>query len=660
MILIFVKNIKNFLAFSILIFSNNFLFAQNTQQYFTIIVVDENTGRGVPLVELKTTNSLIYYTDSKGVIAFYEPGLMNKKVYFHIFSDGYEYPKDGLSNRGVVLTPTSGRADTIRIKRNNIAERLYRTTGEGIYDESVKVGLPVPTKNPFSNGRVMGQDSYVEVLYKGKIYWFFGDTNKDSYPFGSFGASGATSELPGKGGLNPNEGVDLTYFVDSTGFSKGMFHLGDPGAVWINWAVNLKDNKGNEHLYVHFERIKNLGTAYERGMAVFNDSTQTFERIKPTDEWLNIPYAVSNPVRVQSGENEYFYFTGGFRLRRVPANTEYLFDPKKYESFTCLMPATKYDKTNAQVERTSDGKIVYGWKANTDEMNPKREAELEASGKMKSEERWWRQYDIESGKEIHASAGTIYWNNYVKRWVMIAQGSVGEVYYFEGDTPTGPWVYGRKIITHEKYNFYNVGQHPYFDQENGKIIYIEGTYTNFVSGNPVNTPRYDYNQIMYRLILDDKKLALPEPVYHVKDEKGLDNYYMRETIDSLHLWSKIIDIPFFAVPPSHNADSLIAIYANRTKRGTTLTLKPSYQIQKILFYALPAISNESAKKDAANASIVSLNEYQSVKGQRFYSTDSTAINSGMKQTNQNVFRVWRNQSSLLLLDYNVKPVPLKK
>jgi len=48
--------------------------------------------------------------------------------------------------------------------------------------------------------------------------------------------------------------------------------------------------------------------------------------------------------------------------------------------------------------------------------------------------------------------------------------------------------------------------HSYFDAEGGRIIYFEGTYTHTFSGNPVPTPRYDYNQIMYRLDLADERL----------------------------------------------------------------------------------------------------------------------------------------------------------
>src|SRR5690348_4605953 len=37
--------------------------------YFAIQVVDDQTGRGVPLVDLQTTSDVSYYTDSNGLIA---------------------------------------------------------------------------------------------------------------------------------------------------------------------------------------------------------------------------------------------------------------------------------------------------------------------------------------------------------------------------------------------------------------------------------------------------------------------------------------------------------------------------------------------------------------------------------------------------------------
>lgn len=64
-------------------------------------------------------------------------------------------------------------------------------------------------------------------------------------------------------------------------------------------------------------------------------------------------------------------------------------------------------------------------------------------------------------------------------------------------------------MRHEQYDFYNVAQRPVLDRDGGRLIYFEGTYTTgFVQG-AVPTPLYDYNQIMYRLTLDDPRLRLP-------------------------------------------------------------------------------------------------------------------------------------------------------
>ena len=67
--------------------------------WFAIRVVDAETGRGVPLVELETVNHLRYYTDSNGTVAFRELGLMDRQIFFHVRSHGYEYPKDGFGYR---------------------------------------------------------------------------------------------------------------------------------------------------------------------------------------------------------------------------------------------------------------------------------------------------------------------------------------------------------------------------------------------------------------------------------------------------------------------------------------------------------------------------------------------------------------------------------
>src|SRR3954447_5595284 len=90
--------------------------------YFTIEVVDEQTGRGVPLVELKTVNAIRLFTDSHGIAAFREPGLEGESVFFHVQSHGYEFPKDGFGYRGKALTVRAGGSATIKVRRLNVAE----------------------------------------------------------------------------------------------------------------------------------------------------------------------------------------------------------------------------------------------------------------------------------------------------------------------------------------------------------------------------------------------------------------------------------------------------------------------------------------------------------------------------------------------------------
>src|SRR2546430_13884864 len=102
-------------------------------QPFAVEVVDDQTGRGVPLAELTTTSGVTYVTDSAGLVAFDEPGLMNERVFFRVKSHGYEFPADGFGMRGVALEVKAGGSAQLMIKRLNIAERLYRVTGQGIY-----------------------------------------------------------------------------------------------------------------------------------------------------------------------------------------------------------------------------------------------------------------------------------------------------------------------------------------------------------------------------------------------------------------------------------------------------------------------------------------------------------------------------------------------
>ncbi len=634
--------------------------SSDTRDYFKITVVDEETGRGVPLVELKTTNDVRYYTDSNGIVAFLEPGLMDRDVFFYIKSHGYEFTEKLDQDVGKVLKVIRGGSAVLKIKRLNIAERLYRLTGEGIYRDSLLVGHSVPIKQSLLNGQVMGQDSVIVTTYKGKLYWFWGDTAGPADFNGA--SSGATSELPGKGGLDPNVGVDLTYFVSKApgklihvGFSKPMCPLPNSGLVWISWILTLRDDKGTERLIAGYSRIKDLDEAYERIVGVFNDQTESFEPFARLDVSLKEPTLTGHPFRGDAGGEDYFYFAGRRLFTRIKADLRHLVDPKTYESFTPLAAGTMYEKAASKLDRSSDGRLIYAWKANTDVVNYERQQELVAAGRMKPEEALWQLLDSDTGEAIAAPPGSVFWNEFRKRWVMLLE-RAGQVWYAEGDTFVGPWVYAKKIVTHDRYSFYNITQHPHFDQDGGRRIYLEGTYADTFANPPDITPRYNYNQIMYRLSLDDPRLFLPVPIYRVKGRNGAASYQLRERVASQESWQRVEEIPFFAVPPNRRREGLIAIYAaaNESGIGDGVLLKRDPPVgknaqEKPLFYALPV---NDGGKDASSRGIVPLYEYRdNESGACVYSTESNLKNKMLKRATHPICCVWRNPMSSLILDH---------
>ena len=481
-------------------------------RYFTVEVVDEATGRGVPLVELQTVNAVRYYTDSNGIAAVDEPGLAGRPVHFAVRSHGYEAPADGFGIRGAILNVEPGKSAQVKIRRINVAERLYRVTGEGIYRDSHLVGRKVPVRQPLLNAQVMGCDSVQNAVYRGRLFWLWGDTSRPGYPLGNFDMSGATTPLPGRGGLNPDRGIDLEYFTADTGFAREMAPISGDGPTWLDGLVTLPED-GQERLFAAYVKIRPPLEAYERGLCRFNDEKGQFERL--TRFPLDTPaFPAGHPVKRGEGGAEYVFFGDPFPLVRVRATATAFRDLSQYEAYTPLQQGSRLEKP--QLDRDAAGKLRYAWRRDTPPVNPEAQEKLIRQGLLRRDEALFALEDPNSGKPVVIHRGTVHWNAYRKRWIMIATeiggtSQLGEVWYAEAEKPQGPWLHPRKIVTHERYSFYNPVHHPEFDQQGGRRIYFEGTYTHTFSGNPEQTPRYDYNQMMYRLDLADPRLLLPAP-----------------------------------------------------------------------------------------------------------------------------------------------------
>jgi hypothetical protein len=299
--------------------------------------------------------------------------------------------------------------------------------------------------------------------------------------------------------------VDLRYFVDDEGFSRKMCPIQGPGPVWLGGLMVVRHD-GHERMVCHYARMQDLGTMHEHGIAIWNDEREIFEKVRqlPLDVRL---YPQGHPVQ----DAGWFHFPNPYPAVRVRARLEDILDPERYEAFTCLRAGSGWSGTNPLLERDARGKLVWGWKGNTGQVTPARWNELVHRKLVDPAEGWMNLFDAETGTAVEAHGGSVAWNEHRQRWVMIAlqvrgRSMLGEVWYAEAETLLGPWERACRVVTHDDYSFYNVKQHPCFAQGGGRWIYFEGTYTTAFSGNTKPTPRYDYNQVMYRLDLDDPRL----------------------------------------------------------------------------------------------------------------------------------------------------------
>jgi hypothetical protein len=427
-----------------------------------IQVVDQENGWPVPLVELRTTHDVRFITDNAGVIAFDLPELMGRETWFDVLGNGYEVPRDGFGMSGVRLTPQPGKTLKIEVKRAIIAKRLGRLTGGGLFAESQKLGRELDWRE----SGILGSDSVQNAAHDGKLFWAWGDTIIPNYPLGIFDMSSATTALQPLTSFAPPLRLKLEYFTDPAGKPRGVAKMPGSGPTWISGYVDLPDKSGKRHLVGTYIKVKPPLEAYECGLCVWNDATANFERLKviwtkSNDAPKQPPAPDGHGALWKDGGKEWMLFGDPLPRLRCPATYEAWQDPSTWET-------------------------------------------------LKPQETLPSATDM---KPVKPHSGSIAWNAYRRRWVTVfmqARGQpsdCGELWYAEADAPTGPWGPAIKILSHENYTFYNPLIHPDFTPATSPILLFEGTYTREFANRPIPTPRYNYNQILYRLDLDDPALA---------------------------------------------------------------------------------------------------------------------------------------------------------
>lgn len=426
-------------------------------------IVESGSGWPVPLVELRTTHQVRFVSDNAGVIAIDLPELMGIEVWFDVIGHGYEIPKDGFGYRGVRLTPERGKTIRVEVKRTAIARRLGRLTGAGLFAESERSGQPMDWRE--SPG-IFGCDSVQTAVHGGRLLWFWGDTTVPRYPLGLFDMLGATTNLKPLEKAEPPLRLDYSHFRDAAGRPRGVCKMPGPGPTWLSGLVSLPSADGPRRLAGYYIKVKPPLEAYASGLCVWNEKNQSFDPHRTlwtrSDDKTAAPAAPEGRAAFWKDDagTEWVLFGNPLPKLKCRATFEAWEDPKKWE---ILSPQ--------ETVAAADG-----------------------SGSVKPH------------------TGAIAWHPWRRRWVTIFMehfgkpSAFGEIWYAEADSPLGPWGPAVKVLSHENYTFYNPKIHSGWLADDSPVLLFEGTYTATFAKNPPATPRHDYNQILYRLDLDDPAL----------------------------------------------------------------------------------------------------------------------------------------------------------
>lgn len=414
------------------------------------------------MVELQTTHNVKFITDNAGRVAFDLPELMGQETWLNVTSDGYEAPADGFGIRGKRITPKSGETEKIEVNRTSIAKRLGRVTGAGLFAESQKLGL----EPDWQESGIVGCDSVQNAVYNGRRFWAWGDTTLARYPLGIFDTTCATTSLLPIAEFEPPLRIKFNYFTDPAGRPRGVAKMPGAGPTWVFGLVALPDHTGQLHLVTPYVKVKPPLEAYETGLCAWDDETNNFAQLRAV--WTKSdaapkqpPMPEGHPVLVDGDDGQkWLLFGNPLPTIKCAATFEAWQDPSKWEVL----------KPQETIASSVDG------------------------------------------SPVKPASGAIAWNEFRKRWVTVFVQTfgkpswLGELWYAEADSPYGPWGPAVKVLSHKNYAFYNVQLHADVTPADSPILLFEGTHSQTFADHPVPTPRYEYNQVMYRLDLDDPKL----------------------------------------------------------------------------------------------------------------------------------------------------------
>src|SRR5205085_5912333 len=175
-----------------------------------------------------------------------------RETWFDIVGHGYEVPKDGVGMRGVRLKSEPGKTLKVAVNRTIVAKRIGRVTGNGLFAESQKAGREMEWRD----SDVFGCDSVLNAVYRGKMFWAWGDTTLANYPLGIFDTLSGTTAIQPLQTFEPPLKLKFEYFTDAKGKLRGVAKMPGDGPTWITAYTSLPDRKGTPHLVGSYMKIR--------------------------------------------------------------------------------------------------------------------------------------------------------------------------------------------------------------------------------------------------------------------------------------------------------------------------------------------------------------------------------------------------------------------
>jgi hypothetical protein len=258
--------------------------------------------------------------------------------------------------------------------------------------------------------------------------------------------------------LEPPIHIKFDFLQDEQGKVRSIAQMPGPGPTWLGGYCQVVDANGQQRLVATYEKIEPPMSVYEVGFCEWDVESENFKHLKTlwqrSDGKMPI-YPTGHPI-LRNDENGRSWFLFGHAIPnlKVPASFESLIDPASW---------IQLDPTD-QVISTQ-------------------------------------------GKAVRVHRGHIVWNDYINQWMFLftqmdgSASHLGEIWIAVSDSPQGPFREAIHVATHPNYTFYNPRVHPELTESTPEIVLFEGTFTQTFSGQPERTPRYNYNQMLYRLDL---------------------------------------------------------------------------------------------------------------------------------------------------------------